>query len=249
MEAIKERVALIAGAGDEIGSAIGMRFARGGATVIACDVDAEKLAALAAAIREAGGKAETKQIDPSDGGAVKRAVREVLDQYGRIDILVNNCDSPDGKPISEVTDAQWQTCLMDNLNPVFFFCREVLPQMREQRFGRIVNVSHLEYIGWPGKANYAAAKAAIFGLTRALALESAKDAVTVNCVARGDIASTGTTPEQAEKIAATLPVKRIGRPEDVAQAVGFFASDTSRYVTGQTFFVCGGKSAFFSMSI
>lgn len=249
MEIIKEKIALVAGVGDEVGSAIGRRFAAGGATVVAIDSDEAKLNALAAAIKAEGGVAITKRIDLTDGVQVKRAVDEVIDQCGRIDILVNNCDSPDGKTISEVSDAQWQTCLTCNLNPVFFFCREILPKMREQKFGRVVNISNIKYIGWPGMANYAAAKAAIFGLTRSLALESAKDAVTVNCVAKGEIAEADTTPEQAEKIAAALPVKKIGQPEDVARAVGFFASETSKYVTGQTFFVCGGKSAYFSMSI
>lgn len=101
----------------------------------------------------------------------------------------------------------------------------------------------------PNLSSYAAAKSAIFGLTRSLALESARDGVTVNCVAKGDIATAGMTEADIEASVKAIPVRRIGRPEDVAKAVGFFASDRSPYVTGQTFFVCGGKSIHFSMSI
>ena len=101
----------------------------------------------------------------------------------------------------------------------------------------------------PGISNYAAAKSAIFGLTRSLALESAKDDVTVNCVAKGDIKSAAMSDEDCEKMAKRIPVQKMGSADDVARTVGFFASDTSKYVTGQTFFVCGGKSAYFSMSI
>jgi 3-oxoacyl-[acyl-carrier protein] reductase/2-[hydroxy(phenyl)methyl]-succinyl-CoA dehydrogenase BbsC subunit len=109
----------------------------------------------------------------------------------------------------------------------------------------------LEYLGWPGKANYSAAASGIFGLTRSLALELAKDDITVNCLSRGDILypEAGLAEEAAAKLADAQPVKRLGTPEDVANAVGFFASEASKYITGQTLFVCGGKSLYFSMSV
>ena len=249
MEVVKDRIALIAGAGDEIGQAIGMRFGAGGATVVACGPDASRLEDLISQIKAAGGKAVAKLMDPTDSEQVKRVVNDVAEQYGRIDILINNTDSQCTKQVCDVSDAEWEASIRCNLNPAFLFCREAMPKMREQKYGRIINISSLDYMGWPGKAGYSAVKSAIFGLTRSLALESAKDAVTVNCVAKGDVATSKMTSEFVEKTAQSLPVKRIGTPEDVARTVGFFASDASWYVTGQTFFVCGGKSANFSMSI
>ncbi len=249
MEVLKDRIALIAGAGDEIGQAIGMRFGTGGATVVACGPDANRLEDLVVQIKAAGGKAVAKLMDPTDSEQVKRVVNDVAEQYGRIDILVTNTDSQCTKAVCDVTDADWATSIRCNLSPAFYFCRETMPKMKQQKYGRIVNISSLDYIGWPGKAGYSAVKSAVFGLTRSLALESAKDEVTVNCVAKGDVATSQMPAEVAEKIGGALPVKRIGSPEDIARAVGFFASDTSKYITGQTFFVCGGKSAHFSMSI
>ena len=123
--------------------------------------------------------------------------------------------------------------------------------MREKKHGRIVNVGSIEYLGVPGKANYSAAKSAIFGLTRSLALELAKEGITVNSLVKGDImdpASEMSEEEQA-KVAKGIPVQRLGRSDDVAYAACYFASDDSKYVTGQTLFVCGGKSLHSSMSV
>jgi 3-oxoacyl-[acyl-carrier protein] reductase/2-[hydroxy(phenyl)methyl]-succinyl-CoA dehydrogenase BbsC subunit len=168
---------------------------------------------------------------------------------GRIDILINNFDHCDAKPVGELSNEDWQGCFDKNLNPVFYFTRAILPGMKAQKYGRVVNISSLTYIGWPGQSSYSAAKSAIFGLTRSLALETARDKVTVNCVAKGDILAADMTDETIEQLTKSIPVRKVGTPEDVAKAVGFFASDGSPYVTGQTFFVCGGKSIHFSMSI
>lgn len=249
MEVIKDRIALIAGAGDEIGQAIGLHLGAKGATVVACGPDASRLESLVSQIKANGGNAVAKRIDPAASDQVTNVVKDVIAEFGRIDILINNTDSVCNKAVGDVSDADWETSIRCNLNPAFFFCREVMPKMRAQRYGRVINISSLDYIGWPGKAGYSAVKSAIFGLTRSLALEAARDEVTVNCVAKGDVATEQMPAELVEKTAASLPVKRIGKPEDIARAVAFFASDNSKYVTGQTFFVCGGKSAHFSMSI
>ncbi len=249
MDVYKNRIALIAGAGDEIGQAIGMRFGSGGATVVACGPDAGRLDDLVARINAAGGKAVAKLMDLTDSEQVKRVVKDAADQFGRIDILVNNTDSRCDKQVCDVTDDDWAASIRCNLNPAFYFCRETMPGMRKQKFGRVINISSLDYIGFSGEVGYSTAKSAIFGLTRALALESARDEVTVNCIAKGDVVTAQTPKEVAEKVGEALPVKRIGTPEDVARTVCFFASDASNYITGQTFFVCGGKSAHCSMSI
>ncbi|GAB6907080.1 3-oxoacyl-[acyl-carrier-protein] reductase [Desulfosarcina cetonica] len=249
MEVVKDRVAIVSGACDAVGAAISTRLAQKGATVIVSDSDPAKVDALLEEIQAADGKALGMTVDAADPAQVKAFVAKTIADLGKVDILVNNVDTQNGTPIQEVSDALWQAGLGANLNAVFYFCRELVPHMRANQYGRIITIGNLEYMGLPGKSNYAAVKSAIFGLTRALALESARDDVTVNCVAKGDIASADMSPEAIEKQAKGIPVKRLGTPEDVARTVGFFASDTSKYITGQTFFVCGGKSAYFSMSI
>lgn len=249
MEAFKDKIALLVGVCDEVGEAIGLRFAQKGATVIVCGSDYAKLSMLINQMRESGCNAEANLVDSTSSVDVKRLVDSVIKQYGKIEILVNNPDARCGKPVCETSDNDWDTSIRSIISPAFFFCREVIPKMQTQKYGRVINISSLCYMGWPGQANYSAAKSALFGLTRSLALESAKDGVTVNCVAKGDLATSEMSLEQADMIGSSLPVKRIGRPDDIARAVGFFASDRANYITGQMLFVCGGKSAHFSMSI
>lgn len=249
MEVVKDRVALISYATNEVGAAVAMRLADKGAKVIITDTDQGKVDSLVSAIKDKGGEAFGIVVDGTNPKEVKEAVSKILADFGNVDILINNADADSGSPIQEVSDEQWQNNFNANLSPVFYFCRELLPKMKEQKYGRIVNIGNLEYIGWPGKSDYSAVKSAIFGFTRSLALESAKEQVTVNCVAKGDLKTADMSDEDAEKLGGRLPVKKLGTPEDAARAICFFASDTSKYVTGQTFFVCGGKSAYFSMSI
>ncbi|MFZ3046672.1 MAG: SDR family oxidoreductase [Desulfatirhabdiaceae bacterium] len=248
MDMVKERVALISGINDEIGRAIAVRFAKKGAKVVVMGDNQKNLDALTSDNMALGGNIEKVVVDSNNSKEIHRAVGGVLDRFGRIDILVNNADNSSACGICNMTDDNWHQS-MDNLDPMFFLCREVIPVMQEKKYGRVININDLDYIGWPGKANYSAAKSAIFGFTRSIALEVAKDNITVNCVVKGDIRSADMTDEDVEKAAARLPVKKLGTPEDVAMAVGFFASDTSPYTTGQTLFVCGGKSMYFSMSI
>jgi NAD(P)-dependent dehydrogenase (short-subunit alcohol dehydrogenase family) len=249
MEVVKDRVALISYATDEVGAAIGMRLAEKGARVIISDSDQGKVDGVVSAIKAKGGDALGIVVDGTNPNEVKEAVAKILSDFGKVDILINNADSQACCSIKDITDEQWQNSINANLSPVFYFCRELLPKMQEQKYGRIINVGDLEYIGWPGKSDYSAVKSAIFGFTRSLALESAKDNVTVNCVAKGDLQTADMSDEDVEKLGARIPVKKLGTPEDAARAICFFASDTSKYLTGQTFFVCGGKSAYFSMSI
>jgi NAD(P)-dependent dehydrogenase (short-subunit alcohol dehydrogenase family) len=249
MEVVKDRVALISCATDEVGAAIGMRLSENGAKVIISGSDQGKVDALVSTIRAKGGNAVGLTVDGTQPGEVKTAVAKILADFGKVDILVNNADSRNFSKIQDMSDAQWQESFKANLNPVFYFCRELIPTMCAQQHGRIVNVGSIEYIGLPGMSNYSAAKSALFGFTRSLALEVARNNVTVNCVAKGDLKTPDMSAEDVEKLASRLPVKKLGTPEDAARAVCFFASDTSKYLTGQTFFVCGGKSAYFSMSI
>lgn len=249
MEAVKNKVAVVTGATDAIGSAVCRRLAGKGATVVVVDTDPQKAEALVAELVKGDAKATGATIDPTSEDTIKAMIADVTDKVGAIDILVNNFDHREEKPLDEVSYAQWQLAFDHNVDPVFLMTREILPGMRARNYGRVINIGSLSYIGLPGLSSYAAAKSSLFGLTRALALESAKDGVTVNCVAKGEIATADMTEERIENLVKAIPVRRIGTPEDVAKAVGFFASERSPYVTGQTFFVCGGKSIHFSMSI
>jgi NAD(P)-dependent dehydrogenase (short-subunit alcohol dehydrogenase family) len=249
VEQVKDRVAFVAGATDEIGQVVCRRLASKGAQVVVADADTDKVGILVSEINQNGGRGVGVTIDPLNADQIKKTVAEVVGKMGKIDILVNNFDYCSAKPVGELSNEDWQSCLEKNLSPIFFFTREILPAMKAQKYGRVVNIGSLTYIGWPGQSSYSAAKSALFGLTRSLALESARENVTVNCVAKGDIRHSNMTDETVEQLIKSIPVKKVGFPEDVAKAVGFFVSDESPYVTGQTFFVCGGKSIHFSMSI
>jgi NAD(P)-dependent dehydrogenase (short-subunit alcohol dehydrogenase family) len=249
VEQVKDRVAFVAGATDEVGQAVCRRLAGLGAQVVVVDADNGKVDSLVSEIKEKGGRAFGATLNLLNTDQIKKAVAEVVDKMGKIDILINNFDHCNAKPLGELSDEDWQLCIEKNLSPIFYLTREILPGMKAQKYGRVVNVGSLTYIGWPGQSSYSAAKSALFGLTRSLALESARENVTVNCVAKGDIRCSTMVDEAVEQLIKSIPVRKIGTSEDVAKAVGFFASDKSPYVTGQTFFVCGGKSMHFSMSI
>ena len=250
MEFVKGRVALIAGAGDSISAAIALKLARDGARIALVGNDAATMRALAIQINTLGAESTIIVLKSNEKNEISNAVSDVLGHYGRIDILINAYDHANWKGISEVTDDDWDSAIKDNLSASFLYCREVIPHMRENKYGRIVNLSSFHYLGWPGAVNYSAATSGVFGLTRSLALELAKYGITINCVAKGDIITPDSrlSVEKVAKLADSQPVKRLGKPEDVAYAVAFLSSDSSKYVTGQTLFVCGGKSLYCSMS-
>ena len=248
MEQIKDRVALIAGASNKVGEEIAFRFARLGARLAICDFDSGRVNDLVTSIPKDGGKVVAIAVNLTDPNDVKRCVGEVVKQFGKIDILVNNPDEPEGKSLADLTVQDFNRAIDINLKSQFYFLRETMPVMQKNGYGRIINISSLEYLGLPGKVNLSASAAGILGLTRSLALEAAKDNVTVNNVVKGDIANGNESGEEIERRTGSIPVKTLGKPTDIARAVGFFASDSSKYVTGQTFFVCGGKSIHFSLS-
>lgn len=246
---VKGRVALIAGASDEVGSEIARRFAKEGAVVVACDRNSRALEALVKEISAAGGTASAFAVEMSEPAAINSCIEKTITSHGRIDILINNGPDPKSKAFSDLSADEFAFTLQGSLGSQFHFLKAVIPVMRKNGSGRVINIISLPYLGIPTHADAAAAKSALFGLSRSVALEVARSNVTVNCVVKGDIVDTKTPEEQLQKIASGIPVKRVGKPADVSYAVSFFASDTSDYVTGQTFFVCGGKSAYFSMSV
>lgn len=249
MDGVENKTAVIVGGSSKIGKAISLGFADGGAKVAVCDTDQTQVDGIVEAIKGKGGQAFGLAVDSVKPEAVKAAVGKIKAEFGAIDILVNNVEDSEGFEIADVSDDRWRNSVDKNLNSVLYFCREIIPGMRENKYGRVVNITGIDYLGWrKGKVNSSATQAAIFGLTRSLALEGAHDNVTTNCVIKGETAGSDLSDDERAKMASRTPVKRLGTPEDVARAVGFFASQKAKYITGQMLFVCGGKSLYSSMA-
>lgn len=244
-----ERVALVAGAADEIGAAIALHLAAQGAKVALCGGAEERLNAVAAQIKEGGGQALAVPAATADPREVKACVERVIQHFGKIDILVNNPAEPSGLSLTKLSAEDFAAAVDSILGIQCHFMREVVPGMRGNGHGRVINVGSLAYLGNPKSVNVAVAQAGLFGLTRSVALEAGREGVTVNCVVKGDIENSSMSEDERERIGKRNPVKRTGTAADVANAVGFLAGNSSKYVTGQTLFVCGGKSAYYSMSV
>jgi 3-oxoacyl-[acyl-carrier protein] reductase len=240
---LTSQVALVTGGGRGIGSAIATALAAAGATVaINYRGSAEAAAATVAAIEAAGGSAYAVQADISAGADVDRLFKTVLDQSQRLDILVNNAGITRDTLLLRMKEDDFDAVLHTNLRGTYLCTRAALRPMTRQRSGRIINIaSVVGLLGNAGQANYAAAKAGILGLTRSTAREIASRAITVNAIAPGFIETDMTGDlKNEEAVLATIPLGRIGQPQDVAALACFLASDYANYITGQTFAVDGG---------
>jgi 3-oxoacyl-[acyl-carrier protein] reductase len=200
--------------------------------------------AVRAAAAEIGGRAEPLGIDVADAPSVEAGIRQVLERHGRVDILVNNAGITRDGLILRMKPEDWDAVMATNLRGAFLMCRHVAPGMVRNRWGRILNIgSVVGLMGNAGQVNYAASKAGLLGLTRALARELASRRVTVNAVAPGYIETemTAALPDEAKKrLFEMIPLARFGAPADVAAAVLFLASEEAGYITGQVLNVNGG---------
>jgi 3-oxoacyl-[acyl-carrier protein] reductase len=244
MGSLDGRIALVTGASRGIGEACAYALAEAGATVLLnSHAEGEAVTAVRDTIRNSGGRGDLLCFDVSDSSAVKQAFAQISEQQGRLDILVNNAGKRVDALALRMSDEQWRESLAINLDGVFFCCREALGLMRAGG-GSIVNISSVAaFAGSAGQANYSAAKAGVIGLTRSLALEYGGRSIRVNAVVPGIIetAMTGNIKDSLkEQMLAQIPAKRFGRPEEVASAVLFLASDAASYISGATLHVNGG---------
>ena len=241
------QVALVTGASRGIGRAIAEALARSGANVACVARNADKLAETVAAITAAGGSAEAWTCDVNDGARVTELVEKVVEKYGGLQILVNNAGITRDTLLPRMEDAQWDDVIQTNLRGTFLFTRAATLVMMQARYGRIINMASVSgLVGNPGQANYAASKAGIIGFTKTVAREFAGRNVTVNAVAPGFIVTdmTAALGELVnDEVKKRIPAKRLGRAEEVAEAVLFLASRAASYITGQVLTIDGGMTA------
>lgn len=248
-----QRTAIVTGAARGIGAAVAERLAADGFAVAVLDLDEGACQEVADRITGSGGKAIGVGCDVSDEDAVNGAVDKVAEQLGAPTVLINNAGVLRDNLIFKMSADDWDTVMSVHLRGSFLMSRAVQKYMTEQKYGRIVNLSSTSALGNRGQANYSAAKAGLQGFTKTLAIELGKFGVTANAIAPGFIATdmtaatakrVGVDFDQFQEYAAKeIPVQRVGRPEDIANAASFFCDERSGFVSGQVLYVAGGPKA------
>jgi 3-oxoacyl-[acyl-carrier protein] reductase len=242
------RVVVVTGAAKGIGAVTAEAFARERARVAALDVDGTGIDKVVAGVTAHGGEILGLETDVTSETAVHAAVESVLSRWGRVDVLVNNAGGfAVMRTFEETSEAEWDAILRSNLTSAFLVSKAVLPVMKRQRSGRIVNLASVVARGGAVRvpAHYAAAKAGVIALTRMLALEVADLGITVNAVAPGTTATdrvlAARTPEETARVTAAIPLRRLGQPAEIAEAILFLASDAAGFITGAVLDVNGGQ--------
>ena len=246
---LTDRVAIVTGAGSPkgIGRAIALTLAKYGANIIVADLDLEGAEKVAGEIKALGQKALAVKVNVIDKKAIDEMMDKTVAEFGRLDILVNNAGITQPVSVANTTEADWDKIIAVNLKSTFLCSQAAVEIMKKNKFGRIVNMSSVsgkQGGGVFGGAHYSAAKAGILGFSKALAKEVVLDGITVNSVAPGAVATEirkGISDEKEKAIADGIPMKRVGKPEEIAFTVAFLAADEAAYITGEDIDINGGS--------
>lgn len=248
---MNEQVAIVTGSSRGIGKAIALQLARDGFRIavnyIDIDENRDQAYKVLQEIEAAGSTGIVIEADVSDSKAAQQLIEKTIQQFGQIDVLVNNVGINKDQLMLRMTDDEWNKIISTNLNSAFYCTRAVLKPMMKKRYGRIINISSVVGIsGNAGQAHYAASKSGLLGFTFSVAQEYGNRGITANVIAPGFIQSdmtAGLSPEQSEKILAGIALGRLGTPEDIAGVAAFLASPRAAYVSGQVIRVDGGMSS------
>lgn len=240
------KIALVTGSRRGIGAAIAKKLAENGATVAVTDIDESDCAKVVEEIENSGGSALCYELDVTNEDQINEVMGDIVDKHGSIDILVNNAGIYKQAELEEMSDSDIQSMLDVNLKGTILCTRKAVPYMKEQGGGDVINIASIAgFVGFPESSIYCATKGGVTNFTRELALDVGENDINVNGVAPGVIDTDMTTDmledeETRKGLLANIPKNRVGKPEDIAEAVAFLASDGADYITGQTLVVDGG---------
>ncbi len=242
---VKDKVAIVTGAAQGLGEGIALRLAEEGARIAAVDVNLEGANRTVSRLQGMGKEAMAFDTNVADKSKVQALCEAIVTKWGRIDILVNNAAITRDAMMKNMSEDQWDAVLEVNLKAPFMLIQAASKYMAEQKYGKIVNITSRAFLGNIGQANYSASKGGLVSLTRTAALELARFGINVNVIAPGvmNTPMIKTIPEDVlGRMLKAIPLGRIGQPQDIANAVLFLSSDEASFITGQTLFVCGGRS-------
>lgn len=240
------KVAIVTGSARGLGAATARRLAQEGAKVVITDINAELAQATARALQDERLAAHCVVGDITKAADVQRLVDETVAHFGGVHILVNNAGAPRDKYLVKMSDDDWDFVMNVMLKGAFLAAKAVMPHFIEQGWGRLINISSRAHLGNPTQANYSAAKAGLIGMAKALSMEEGRYGITANCVAPGFmetemVQALATYETIKERAVAAQPIKRVGRPEDIADAVAFLASERAGFISGEVLHVTGGR--------